>query len=76
MRSFARPTRVIAGVVLSATLLSGCSSQFDTNPFAKNPQSEPIGIVVDANKTDQLVLAEIYRQELMGQGRDASIVKE
>ncbi|MBS5997461.1 MAG: hypothetical protein KIA11_05940, partial [Corynebacterium sp.] len=76
MRSFARPARVIAGVVLSATLLSGCSSQSGTNPFAKSPQSEPIGIVVDANETDQLVLAEIYRQELMRQGREVSIVNE
>ncbi len=76
MRSFARPARVIAGVVLSATLLSGCSSQLDTNPFTKSSQSEPISILVDTNETDQLVLAEIYRQELMGQGRDASIVKE
>ena len=47
MRSFARPARAIAGVVLSATLLTGCSSQFDANPFAKSPQSEPIGILVD-----------------------------
>ena len=46
MRSFARPARAIVGVVLSATLLSGCSSQFDTNPFAESPQSEPIGILV------------------------------
>ena len=76
MRSFARPARAIAGVVLSATLLTGCSSQFDANPFAKSPQSEPIGILVDTNETDQLVLAEIFRQELMGQGREASIVKE
>ena len=61
MRSFARPARAIVGVVLSATLLSGCSSQFDTNPFAESPQSEPIGILVDTNETDQLVLAEIFR---------------
>ncbi|MCZ9297095.1 hypothetical protein [Corynebacterium yonathiae] len=76
MRSLARPAHAIAGVVLTATLLTGCSSQFNTNPFAQSPQHEPIGIMVDANEADQLVLAEIFRQELMGQGREASIVKE
>ena len=76
MRSCARPARAIAGVVLTATLLAGCSSQFDADPYAENANRAPIDILVDANETDQLVLAEIFRQELIGQGREASIMTE
>lgn len=76
MRSFARPARVIAGVVLSATLLTGCTSQFDANPYTDNSKHVPIDIMVDANEADQLVLGEIFRQELIAQGREVSIVKE
>lgn len=76
MRSCARPAHAIAGVVLSAMLLTGCSSQFDGDPYADNAKRAPVGIMVDAGETDQVVLAEIFRQELISQGREASLVRE
>ena len=49
MRSCARPAHAIAGVVLSAMLLTGCSSQFDGDPYADNAKRAPVGIMVDAS---------------------------
>lgn len=76
MRMFARPIVACAGVVLSATLLAGCTDHIVTEPSAEASDRNSVDIVVDPDETDQVVLGEIYRQMLARAGREATVLKD
>jgi len=74
----ARTVTCIGGIVAAVAMgasISACSG-FEPTPDPKPVSSAPITIVIDPTSHEQRVLAEIYRQKLREEGRDATVSQE